>query len=1402
MKVLRHRPLLLLAAALCLLLAGGLILGDLATRAVAKTSGQAAPLPPVASPPPASPPLQPDDPEPRREQLAGPPALGIADILEGVDLTDPVQRARATAEIQALQDERKRVGIARAKELKMPLRVERPDGTLMEIAGVDEAGQPVYFITHNSTAAISTGANLLRVSPYNLAGAGLTIGMWDGGSGRASHQEFASARMVVKDGSGSIDHATHVGGTLAASGVTLSARGMAPSAIVDSYDWNSDIAEMTSRAAASPNQAESIFLSNHSYGYISGWNRTGGSTPAYVWYGSGTTATSIDPRFGQYNTYSRDSDALAFSAPYYLMFRSAGNDRTDNPSNGQSVQLSTSSTATTSYDSTIHPGGDGSYRAGFDSISFDSIAKNVITVGSVLDAVTSGLRDPSKAALSSFTSWGPTDDGRIKPDIVANGDGVYSALNGSNSAYGTYSGTSMSAPNATGSAALLIEEYARLFPGAAMRSSTLKGLLIHSADDRGNPGPDYKFGWGLINVQAAAELIRDHAANPVKIRMTENLITSADTTISHDFVWDGSSPIRVTLSWTDPAGSATTSADLRTARLRNNLDVKIIGPGESLHLPFVMPFVGTWTQESMNAPATTGVNNTDNVEQVIVPNPAAAGVYRVVVSFQGTLANNQQPYALLVSGSAAEEPPPPPLSLSGVAPATATAGATATLDLTGTSLASATQVKLTRSGSADLLATSLQMVGSTLRATVNLAGAAPGTWNIIASSASESATLPNSFSVSSALFFENFDNSPSGWTSSLVNGWTLSTARAYSAPSSYFIAAPASKILANLTSPAVSIPTLPAGGMQLKFWHSYETQAGQDGGRLELSVDNGASWFTVESANSGASFASNGYNGSIAATGNPSNRSEFAGLSAWSGNSNGFLQTIVNLTSAKYSNKTIRFRWAFATNNDTASTGWFVDSVSLTTDGDSSNATPVITSPATAPGSSSIVESTDGVELTYFLVPGTSVALGVAASDDGGAANLTYSWAANGPSEVTFAPNPSTEASTEAFFEALGDYSLTVTVTDSGGLSATSNVLIRVVPSATTLSVSPSSVTLAVGASQPFAATLRDQFNSPMPTQPSSFSWTTTGGGTVSSAGLYSASAKGQNFTVSASTPVAGEQVSAFAQVNVAPLAATITLASLTHTYDGSAKPATATTDPGGLAVSFSYDGAAPAPLAAGSYALVATVDTSTHEGSAAGTLTIHKAPSVVSFGQLSQFYDGAPKPVTVTTSPGGLAVALTYASSATAPTQVGSYPVSALVTDSNYAGSASATLTISKSYVSWEESQFSPAQIAAGDTAAAADADDDGMPNLAEYALGTDPNVFTPSPVAVLSPTSLTLTFTRPKGLSDLTYSAESCATLSTWSPVSLQVISSTETTETLQAQVSRSEFPGVRFLRLRFQR
>jgi len=146
----------------------------------------------------------------------------------------------------------------------------------------------------------------------------------------------------------------------------------------------------------------------------------------------------------------------------------------------------------------------------------------------------------------------------------------------------------------------------------------------------------------------------------------------------------------------------------------------------------------------------------------------------------------------------------------------------------------------------------------------------------------------------------------------------------------------------------------------------------------------------------------------------------------------------------------------------------------------------------------------------------------------------------------------------------------------------------------------------------------------------------------------------------------------------VGKAAATVTLASLEQTYDGAARAATATTEPEGLAVTFTYDGGATAPVGAGSYAVVATVDDANHQGSAAGTLTVAKAAATVTLASLAQAYDGTPRAATASTDPAGLTVTFTYDGSATAPTETGSYAVVGTIADPNHQGSASGTLVVS----------------------------------------------------------------------------------------------------------------------------
>jgi hypothetical protein len=138
-----------------------------------------------------------------------------------------------------------------------------------------------------------------------------------------------------------------------------------------------------------------------------------------------------------------------------------------------------------------------------------------------------------------------------------------------------------------------------------------------------------------------------------------------------------------------------------------------------------------------------------------------------------------------------------------------------------------------------------------------------------------------------------------------------------------------------------------------------------------------------------------------------------------------------------------------------------------------------------------------------------------------------------------------------------------------------------------------------------------------------------------------------------------------------------VTLGNLSATYTGAAQSATAVTNPVGLPVTFTYNGKSSAPVAAGTYAVVGTINNANYAGSASGSMTISPATATVNFGALTFNYTGRPIAVTATTVPARLAVSITYDGSATAPTAVGNYSVQATVNNADYTGSASGTLTI-----------------------------------------------------------------------------------------------------------------------------
>ena len=373
-------------------------------------------------------------------------------------------------------------------------RLVAPDGRIMELQGL-QGRLPLFYATENDMAARTVRADSVR---YLIGGgAGFTIGLWDGDACRITHRELAPrAHWDDPSSYGDGVHATHVAGILIGAGVDPRARGMAPEAEVSSFEWTNDLGEMAAEAD------DGLLISNHSYGHVRGWYT---STDPPYWFGDVAVDETEDYLFGFYSEETRGWDEVLSAAPYYLAVVSAGNDRNDAVEPGTRHRYWDPVSGNWAYSTAVRDadGGDD----GFDCIpDGNGTAKNTLVVAAAEDVPDYGGPDSVLAAW--FSSAGPTDDGRIKPDISGNGVALYSSGGSTDSSYVIYSGTSMASPNVCGSLALLQDYYADVH-GEPMRGATLKALALHTAREAGPaPGPDYLYGWGLLDALAALRLVQ------------------------------------------------------------------------------------------------------------------------------------------------------------------------------------------------------------------------------------------------------------------------------------------------------------------------------------------------------------------------------------------------------------------------------------------------------------------------------------------------------------------------------------------------------------------------------------------------------------------------------------------------------------------------------------------------------------------------------------------------------------------------------------------------------------------------------------------------------------------------------------------------------------------------------
>ena len=292
------------------------------------------------------------------------------------------------------------------------------------------------------------------------------------------------------------------------------------------------------------------------------------------------------------------------------------------------------------------------------TVAAHECAKDNLVVGSITNIV-GGYQGSNSVKASYFTSYGPTTDGRIKPDVVAPGENIFFPDTNGTSSYYTDSGTSFSSPAVAGALNLIIEENTRQNgTNAQLLASTLKGLAIHTADAAGtNAGPNYKTGWGMFDAKYAAMLFAANAFSNGLPFIKEVRLFDGDYIQFPVTVTNGTPQLKVTICWTDPAGAVFPAVLSPTnLALVNDLDLRVISPAGVTNCPWVL------NPANPSAGATKGDNFRDNVEQVVVPSPTN-GTYLVQVTHKGHIVNaagqsSAQWVSILTSGIQPQPMPP------------------------------------------------------------------------------------------------------------------------------------------------------------------------------------------------------------------------------------------------------------------------------------------------------------------------------------------------------------------------------------------------------------------------------------------------------------------------------------------------------------------------------------------------------------------------------------------------------------------------------------------------------------------------------------------------------------------------------------------------------------------------
>lgn len=301
------------------------------------------------------------------------------------------------------------------------------------------------------------------------------------------------------------------------------------------------------------------------------------------------TSTSYSEGCNRYTTTTVFADSQLFNNPTLMHVFSGGNSATSNCG----YRGGFGSTDTTSLT------GWGNITGGM------KLGKNVIACANVTPF----------DAIDNTSSKGPAFDGRIKPDIAANGNSQMST--GPNNTYAVGGGTSAASPGVAGICAQLYQAHRDLNGGQYPESALIKAALLNSADDLGNVGPDYTFGWGRVNAFRTLRTLemRRYFSDTIRQGSVKNYTLNVPANTKQ---------VKVMLYWADPAGSTTAAF-----ALVNDLDLTVRRPQGDTILPWVL--LRQQKVDSLRKPATRGIDRLNNMEQVQIDTPSVAGDYTLMV---------------------------------------------------------------------------------------------------------------------------------------------------------------------------------------------------------------------------------------------------------------------------------------------------------------------------------------------------------------------------------------------------------------------------------------------------------------------------------------------------------------------------------------------------------------------------------------------------------------------------------------------------------------------------------------------------------------------------------------------------------------------------------------------------